>query len=96
MLYQLRAVYLAGGGLSVRAAVLQPTHEVLRKIKLNIWIKVFVMIYKYPLKQYELNYFKFICLRWALSAAESEWAVPCTDVACCVSAARLSGGESAA
>ena len=50
------------------------------------------MIYEYPLKQYELNHFKFICLRRALSAAESEWTVSCTDVACCVSAARLSGG----
>jgi hypothetical protein len=56
--------------------------EILRKIKLNIWIKVSVQRYGHPLKEYECNNFKFKYFRWTrLSAAGKEWAVTYPDVA---------------
>jgi hypothetical protein len=44
--------------------------EILRKITLNIWIKVFVRRYVHYLEEYELIHCKFKYLWWILSAAE--------------------------
>ena len=77
-----------------RAAALS---EILREIKLNIWIKVFFRRYVRSLKEREWNHFKFKYSRRTLKrAAESERAVPCPDVARWVSAVRPSGGKTAA
>ena len=81
------------GGSSVRAAALP---QILRKIKLNIWMKVFFRKYVHSLKAYEWNHFKFKYSRQTLSAAESKWAVPCPDVGRWVSTARPSGGKTVA
>jgi len=61
--------------------------EILTKIKLNIWIKVFVRRYVLSLKQYKKNYSKFKYAQQILRTVESEWAVPYPDVACQLSAA---------
>ena len=70
--------------------------EMLRKIKLNIWITVFFRRYVYILKEYELHHFKFKYSRRTPSAAESERAVPSPDLALWVIASRPSGGKTAA
>jgi len=45
-------MFLHRSGLSIRAAGLP---EILRKIKLNIWTKVFVRRYVHYLKEYDWN-----------------------------------------
>jgi hypothetical protein len=80
------------GGSSIRAAAFP---EILRKIKLHIWIKAFVRRYVLSLKEYEFSHFKLKYLWQTISAAESKKTVPCPDLVCSVNWTTPSGGKTA-